>query len=131
MSNPRKPTNLKILSGNPGKRPLPASEPQYEIADTNPPAWLSGEALTQWGTLASALDVNGMLNAANREFLATYCDLLGAYIDNRRAGGEPDLKIVQQLRLMAREFGFTPSSQAGISAPGKPNAKAEKSRFFG
>lgn len=130
MANPRKPTALKVLAGNPGKRPLPKDEPQFQSADTVPPGWLMGEALKQWEVLAAALDVNGMLNAANREFLATYCDLLGAYIENRRNGGEPDLKIAQQLRLMAREFGFTPSSQAGIAAPGKSREEDKKARFF-
>lgn len=128
--NPAKPTALKLLAGNPGKRALPASEPTFEQADTTPPEWLTGGALERWHTLADALDANGMLNVGNRDALATYCDLMARYIDGRVAGEEPDLKIFQQLRMMAREFGFTPSSQASVVAPGK-KGENEKARFFG
>lgn len=130
MGDIKKPTALKILAGNPGRRPLPAAEPVFDAAGTDTPDWLSGEAVTQWEVLSTALDVNGMLNTTNRQALATYCDLLGTYIDSRRAGDKPDLKTLQQLRLMAREFGFTPSSQASVVAPGKVE-KDEKARFFG
>lgn len=131
MSNPRKPTALRLLSDNAGKRPLPAAEPQFPACPTTAPDWLAGEALALWMKLASAMDMNGMLNDASRESLAVYCDTMGHYIDRRRAGGEPDIKTLQALRLLAREFGFTPSSQAGLSAPGKPDGKQEKARFFG
>ncbi len=130
MANPRTPTNLRILAGNPSKRPLPASEPSFAPVSTTAPDWLAGEALKQWAILAAGLEANGMLNTANREALATYCDILGTYITKRRSGGEPDMKLLQQIRLLAREFGFTPSSQAGISAPGA-KSKDDKARFFG
>lgn len=130
MARPKKPTALKILAGNPGKRPLPADEPVFDTAGTDVPDWLMGEAVKQWEKLSKALDANGMLNTTNRQSLATYCDLLGTYIESRRNGADPDLKILQQLRLMAREFGFTPSSQASVSAPGKVKDD-DKARFFG
>lgn len=130
MNNARKPTALKILAGNPGKRPLPADEPVFEQTCTTAPDWLTGDALKRWDTLAAALDANGMLNVGNRDALAVYCDLMTRYIAGRMAGDEPDLKVFQQLRMMAREFGFTPSSQASVTAPGKL-VKDEKARFFG
>ena len=131
MANPRTPTKLRLLADNPSGRPLPTSEPAFATCPTTPPDWLMGESLAQWGKLAAALDANGMLNEANRNMLATYCDVLGAYIGQRRAGAEPDMKLVQQIRMLGREFGFTPSSQAGIAAPGKPDGKEAKNRFFG
>lgn len=131
MPNPRKPTALRLLADNPGRRPLPAAEPTFTTCPTTPPDWLTGESLAQWGKLAKALDSNGMLNEANRNMLATYCDVLGCYITSRRNGAEPDMKLIQQIRMLGREFGFTPSSQAGISAPGKPDGKEAKNRFFG
>ena len=131
MANPRKPTALRLLSGNPGKRPIPAAEPTFEPCDTAMPDWLTGEAAALWDKLANALHSNGMLTHASKDNLAVYCDVLGSYIDKRRSGGEADIKLLQQIRMMAREFGFTPSSQASVSTPGKKDGHQEKDRFFG
>ena len=131
MANPRTPTPLRVLSGNASKRPLPTHEPQFDRSDLNAPDWLTADALATWNKLAPALDVNGMLTTACRDVLATYCATLGAFIAGQRAGEAPDLKALAQIRMMAREFGFTPSSQAGIVAPGRgKDAKPEKARFF-
>ena len=45
--NPRKPTALKLLSGNAGKRGLNAAEPQFDGVDMTAPAWLMGEGLAR------------------------------------------------------------------------------------
>ena len=131
MARPKKPTVLHLLAGNPGKRPLPTAEPSFAPCNTDMPDWLTGEAVVLWPKLASALDMNGMLTHASRDTLATYCSVLGAFIDGRRAGAEIDIKSLQQIRMLAREFGFTPSSQASIAAPGKKDGHQEKDRFFG
>lgn len=123
------PTKLKLIRGNPGKRPLPEDEPDFMAGELTPPEHLQGEALKLWPRYASALEANGILTDVSREVLAGYCDLLGSYIEKRKAGDEPDLKILQQVRLLAREFGFTPSSQAGVSAPGKKQNDG-KERYF-
>ncbi len=131
MPRPKTPTQLRVLAGNPAKRPLPENEPTYPTAQTRPPEWLQGEAITIWEKLAASLEINNMLNHANYDFLAAYCDLMGRYIEQRRDGLDPDLKIVQQLRLMAREFGFTPSSQAGVGMGTSPKGEDDKKqRFF-
>lgn len=130
MPNPKKPTALRVLTGNPSKRPLPEAEPEFIPASATAPDWLQGEGLVQWNKLAPQMALNNLLNATSVEPLATYCDLLGAYIESRRAGEMPDMRIFNSLRLMAKEFGFTPSSKAGIVAPEK-GKKNDKSRFFG
>lgn len=126
----KKPTALKLLADNPGKRPLPDGEPTYAPAPLDPPEWLSEGAKVRWEPLARALDANGMLNEPNREVLAGYVSMMTQFADKVRATGEPDLKLMQQIRLVAREFGFTPSSQAGISTPGKKKSDDGKGRFF-
>lgn len=131
MSNPRKPTSLKLIAGNPGKRPLNAAEPEFPPTDIAPPLWLSPDALPHWERLAACLDANGMLSDANRDVLAVYCDIVASYERKREADGEPCLKLAQQMRMLAREFGFTPSSQGGIAAAKRPEAGNGKSRFFG
>ena len=127
----KKPTALKVLAGNPGRRPLPEHEPEFDAVDTSPPEYLQGEALKQWEQLAPAMAVNGMLNVASRNALAVYCDLMGMYIEMRQSGERPPMNWVQNIRLMAREFGFTPSSAASVVAPAKVDKKDDKERFFG
>lgn len=130
MANPRTPTKLRILAGNPSKRPLPDNEPEFPTGTVEPPHWLGAEAQIIWRKLSGALLVNDMLNDANYDVLATYCDLVGDYIESRKAGEPPHLGTTQQIRLLAREFGFTPSSQAGV-AMGRPKKEDDKkARFF-
>src|SRR3970282_1173286 len=107
MSNPRKPTALKLIAGNPGKRALNAAEPQFPPTDIEPPPWLPPAAVPHWERVAACMDTNGMLSDANRDVLAVYCDIVATYQRKREAGGEPDLKLAQQMRMLAREFGFT------------------------
>jgi phage terminase small subunit len=127
MANPRKPTALKLIAGNPGKRPLNPAEPKFPPTDCDPPDWLHAAAMPIWDRLATCLDLNGMLNEGNRDMLAVYCDIIASYERKREQTGEPDLKLAQQMRMIAREFGFTPSSQGGIGA-GK---KDDDDQFFG
>lgn len=128
----KKPTKIKLIAGNPGKRALPEHEAEFACSDLSPPDWLPTEAVERWHPLAAALDANGMLNEANRDLLATYCSLIARFVTELQATGEPNLKITQQMRLIAREFGFTPSSQASVVAPGKVKDESNgKSRFFG
>lgn len=126
--NPKKPTKLRLLAGNPSNRPI-QDEPEFFEADTDAPEWLHGQALKEWQILAAGMHANGMLNQANKQILATYCDLLGSYVESRLQGTPPDLKTFQQLRMMAREFGFTPSSQASVNLT-KPEPKDDKAKYF-
>lgn len=131
MPGPGKtPTKIKLIRGNPGKRPLPAAEPEFSPGDMSPPEWLCAKSKERWHPLARALDANGLLTEANREMLAGYVSVMTEFAEKVRETGKADVRLLQQIRLMAREFGFTPSSQAGIVAPGKVQAD-EKARFFG
>lgn len=43
-----KPTILRLISGNPGRRPLPKDEPQPEGDLLAPPAWMSVSQMAGW-----------------------------------------------------------------------------------
>ena len=43
-----KPTVLKVLSGNPGKRPLNDREPKAQAGIPEPLPWLDAEAQAEW-----------------------------------------------------------------------------------
>lgn len=130
MANPRTPTALRKLAGNPSKRPMNEAEPDYSLAGTNAPDWLTGEGVKQWEKLAGAMAANDMLNVGNYDTLAAYCDLMGNYIEQRKAGAEPCLKTFAAIRLMAMQFGFTPASNAGVTIPKKKETDARNSAYF-
>lgn len=131
MPSPKpKPTNLKIIAGNPGKRALNDQEPVYSEGDLAAPEWLSDEATAIWERLAVNLEANGLLTQVNRDLLAVYCDLIADYRAKRAEGKMPPMAQVSRMTSLAGEFGFTPSAASRIIAPKRGQADG-KSRFFG
>lgn len=68
-----KPTAVKILEGNPGKRPLNTREPQYSRRAPPCPAWLEPEAKRVWRRLNKEMEAAGTLTNADREVFASFC----------------------------------------------------------
>src|ERR1700680_4917197 len=74
MSGPKpKPTTLKLLTGNPGKRPLNDAEPQPLVGDPGCPSWLDAEAKREWKRIAPELVSLGLLTILDRATFAAYC----------------------------------------------------------
>ena len=71
-----KPTRLKMLTGNPGKRPLNTSEPRPDVAIPECPSELGPVARREWDRLAGDLAALRLLTNLDRAALAAYC---GAY----------------------------------------------------
>ena len=76
MARP-KPTALKMIDGNRGKRPLPANEPIYELADIKPPANLSAASKAEWQRLAPMLQTQRVLTEADLKIFGHYCEAVG------------------------------------------------------
>jgi P27 family predicted phage terminase small subunit len=70
---PPTPTRLKILRGNPGKRPLNQAEPQPAARMPTCPDWLDDAAREKWAELAPELFRLGLLTAIDGDALAGYC----------------------------------------------------------
>jgi P27 family predicted phage terminase small subunit len=86
-----KPTALKLLNGNPGKRALNTNEPTLTpLIDAEPPRYLGKAARMEWQRLAPQLVAVGLLSEADLALFATYCsawgDLLEAEKKLRRGG---------------------------------------------
>lgn len=139
MAKGRKPTptTLKILNGNPGKRPLPQDEPKPKPLMPKRPTWLTGEGKKMWDRLAPELERIGLLTIVDGESFAAACQCWGTYVDclcylqengltyiyvnTQGAENEierPQVKIGQkaldQFRAFCSEFGLTPSSRTRI-----------------
>ena len=77
MPGPRPmPTHLKLLHGNPGKRPLNKNEPKPARADEppEPPAFLSGFAAEEWRRISVEAYRLELLTEVDIMALAAYCD---------------------------------------------------------
>jgi len=68
-----KPTALKLLAGNPGKRPLNRNEPKPGPKAPGCPAWLPVEGKAEWRRVVPELDRIGMLTKVDRAALSAYC----------------------------------------------------------
>ncbi|HFH7680582.1 TPA: phage terminase small subunit P27 family, partial [Streptococcus agalactiae] len=56
-----KPTNLKILEGNSGKRPLPINEVKPKQKAPRCPQWLEDDAKKEWKRMGKILEQMGIL----------------------------------------------------------------------
>jgi len=133
----RKPTALKLILGNPGRRPLPAREPRPDTSPPAPPEWLTPEALAEWQRRAPELHRIGILTSIDAVAFGTRCQLVADYVaaqqklarfgsvmrssdSKKRAVISPFLRIRDRcLELLLKheiEFGLTPSSRSRVTA---------------
>ena len=67
------PTNLKILKGNPGKRPLPKDEPIPRPIMPEPPNHLCEVAKQEWEKICPGLYTAGILTEIDKAIVSAYC----------------------------------------------------------
>lgn len=70
------PTPLKVLMGNPGKRPI-KSVPEPETGIPNMPDWLSKFpiAVKEWNRVSTLLNNMGIMSESEKNLLSRYCYL--------------------------------------------------------
>lgn len=151
---PPKPTALKVLAGNPGKRPLNTREPQPRKDAPRCPVWLDAEAKAVWRRLVPELKRMGVLTFVDGDALAVYCDTWARWkraVQFIHENGEVytikddagRVKYVQQFPQVAiarnlstslnryqQEFGLTPASRTRVQVPTTPEYDPRKERFF-
>lgn len=77
------PTALKLVKGNPGKRPLNPREPKPKRVIPAPPEHLTQEAMVWWGRFSVILDRMGLLTEADGAALEQLCLLYQEMIELR------------------------------------------------
>jgi P27 family predicted phage terminase small subunit len=131
-----KPTRMKLLTGNPGKRPLNMHEPKPEPVVPDCPAELGPVARREWDRLARELGKLRLLTTLDRAALGAYCGAYALWAEATEAIQKfgtmvkspsgfpiqsPYVSIAnRQAEIMMRiasEFGFTPASRSRISTP--------------
>jgi P27 family predicted phage terminase small subunit len=75
-----KPTALKLITGNPGKRSLNKQEPDPTyLQDLTPPAWLPQFAAKVWDEIAPPLSAAKLLTEVDVPMLAKGCVAIAQY----------------------------------------------------
>jgi P27 family predicted phage terminase small subunit len=131
-----KPIALRILEGNPARRPIPESIQPEGVPSC--PRWLDNMAKTEWRRIVPELAAIGMLSLVDRAALSGYCT---AYSRWRRAETaiqdsftyefmdvktfkpkrvkKPEVQIaidsLNQVKAFCAEFGLTPSSRVRVN----------------
>ena len=153
-----KPSKLKLLEGNPGKRPLPKDEYTPEPG-CKPPRGLSRAEKAIWAYYAEQLDRGMLLSKGDRDNLANVCrkiarvdaiskilndpdtEFLISYTESAPNGTEkPVVKLnpllpeqrhlMKDIRLMAPEFGMTPRGRVGLSVGGSSKEKPKMEGYI-
>lgn len=100
-----KPTALKVLQGNPGKRPLNKGEPKPTPKAPGCPTWLSLEGKAEWRRVVPELDRIGMLTRVDRAALAVYCSEWAKYVEAQRKVQEDGLVLLKHERVATGDGG--------------------------
>jgi P27 family predicted phage terminase small subunit len=104
MPNPRVPTSLKILRGNPGQRPLPEGEPKPLVVEPKMPSDLDPLAKKEWKRLAPIFLRLGTLTEVDGIAFAALCSASAALQRINKA-----LKACQY-RVLAEKTSFLEKS---------------------
>ena len=80
-----KPTALKVLEGNPGKRALNTNEPRVDQRKPTCPKWMKGEARREWDRVSKVLHQAGLLTFVDRAVLAMYCQAWDRWVRAEKA----------------------------------------------
>jgi P27 family predicted phage terminase small subunit len=145
---PRKPTNLKIVTGNPGKRALPKREPKPRGNLYDPPEWLT-EAQRKGWEYAIETAPFGLLKRIDRSTLVAWVvaeDLHRQAVEKLNSGAmliktpngmpvqSPYLAIInKQAMIMMKasaEMGFTPASRSRVEVDTDGEEEDPAERFF-
>lgn len=130
-----KPTALKMLAGNPGKRAINRSEPKPRVVMPKPPEHLSDAEKEKWKSVVRELHPLGLVTTIDKDALAMYCTIYVRWVKAEKmvrdkgeiiktAAGNiiqnPYLSIanraLDQLNKLGAEFGMTPSSRSRVKA---------------
>ena len=131
------PTNLKVLRGNPGRRPLNENEPKPRALPPTRPAWLTGEAKKKWEEVVPELERLGLLTIVDGAALAGFCQSWKDFVecarfikkngrtfktDNGYVVQRPEVAIAQKalqaVKAFGAEFGLTPSARVRLNGAG-------------
>lgn len=114
MSRPAKPTALKVIEGNKGKRGLNKQEPDPEyLQDLTAPAYLSDAAKEVWNEVAPNLRKAMLLTTIDVQTLAMGCNAIAQYrVAAQRCADELiKCKMVEEKSVDGEKTGAVPTGE--------------------
>jgi P27 family predicted phage terminase small subunit len=133
----RKPTAtvVKLITGNPGHRPLNAREAKPRVVIPDPPEMLNEEALKEWNRVTVLLADVGLIVKLDRAVIAGYCMAWARWVECEKMlvttglivkapNGYPmyspylsaSNKALDQVRQFSEQIGLSGSSRSRIKA---------------
>lgn len=148
-----KPTALKLLQGNPGKRRINMQEPQFQSGIPDKPDWFDGYASQEWDRLTSNLNGQRVFTKNDLGILVSIClayeqmrenlaiiKTLGRSYTVEDMGGNQHYKArpecvryenaQKEYRTLLAEIGFTPSSRSKVKTSPEPVKPKGTGQFF-
>lgn len=142
-----KPTHLKVVAGNPGRRPLNTREPKPRGKLVDPPAWMNTDQREAWQYAIDHAPA-GLLFKLDRSILAVWvvaecihreateklqASGLLVKTKNGQPMQSPFLPIVNRQAVVmlraAEQLGFSPSARARVELH-EPQEEDETEKFF-
>lgn len=121
-----KPTALKLVRGNPGKRPINRNEPIPE-GPVEKPSFVKGAALRKWNRYAPELIRIGVLRSVDADMFGAWCVLMAEFA---AAPSHFTAAHMSQLRGLASSFGLEPSSRSRLSVGGGAEKQDPAEKYF-
>lgn len=147
------PTALRVIRGNPSKRPMPKNEAMVPLARPAPPAFLCEDAKEEWVRVCDTLHAVGLMTELDRGALAAYAVAYGRWAQaeraiNRMAESDdansgltiltsngnviqnPLVGVANKAKAAmvryAAEFGMTPSARSRVTATPEENVQENR-----
>jgi len=149
------PTHLKVIKGNPGRRPLNEDEPEVTSGIPKVPRDLSDRAKKEWKLLAKLLDDMGVLTVGDGYALGRMCEIYVTIIECQEVieeqgrtvesvtqtgsicvKGRPEVGMLstaeKQFQSYLQDFGLTPSARSRLKVNGSGKKKKDPlDKYFG
>jgi len=141
---------MKVLEGNPGKRPLKktTTNAKPETKEFLRPDWLDREAGDHWNIVVPALQNMGLLTELDLSLFAVYCQTYADWVRVEKLLAQtgptyvtpagqlrvrPELSIAHEymdaLLEFSKDFGMTPASRARMNLLEPPHPDDEFQRW--
>ncbi|AFJ47153.1 phage terminase small subunit P27 family [Shimwellia blattae] len=148
----QKPTQLKVVAGNPGKRKLNDKEPRPARQIPSPPEHLTDWGMLAWGKLSVLLDDMQIMTVADALALERLCDIYADILQLRNTiavegrtytvqteGGflikaHPAVAMLadadRRFKSYLVEFGLTPAARTKVKTHGEKDQEDPLAEFF-